>query len=270
MEDGLLTAYLLGRLSPEEEEGVEMEYFRAGDAYDRLLAAEDDLIDAYAAGRLEPDDARRFHEHFLSSPARRERVAFAQALRTVAMRAAPAASRPRSFVWPVAAALLVTLATGWLFVSDLRTELARSREEQSSRELKSAKDQALIASLKAELESARSASGIETWNLAPGYERDATPPAIETAPTVATAVCLRLTLGTPVPRGPFSAKVQTAEGRVVAELHSLRVHAGESGGPVVDVVVPAASLRPGTHVVILEVGRPPEQVETYRFRVAAP
>src|SRR6185503_10005685 len=79
LRDDRLTRYLLAGLPPDEEERLEQEYLRGGEAYDRLLAAEDDLIDAYAAGRLEGDEARRFEARFLATPERRERVAFARA-----------------------------------------------------------------------------------------------------------------------------------------------------------------------------------------------
>ena len=58
LEDGQLTAYLLGRLAPEEEESVELEYLREAEIYDRLQAAEDDLIDAYIG--LKQGEVTRF------------------------------------------------------------------------------------------------------------------------------------------------------------------------------------------------------------------
>lgn len=270
LEAGRLTAYLLGRLSTEDEEAVESEYFHAPGAWERLQAVEDDLIDAYAAGRLGGDDARRFEEHFLNSPERRERVAFAKALRTlVAQTAGRPVSRRRSFLPQLAAVLPVALAAGWLFTSvrDLRTELARSRERQVGQEREAAEHRARIASLEQELATrGRNVSGTTTWRLAPGLERDAAPAAV-TVPSDATAVCLRLSLGPAAPAGLFVARVETAEGRVLAALHGLR--ARQSDGSAVDVVVPGASLSPGTYVVVLQAGRPLELVDTYHLRVLA-
>jgi hypothetical protein len=269
LEEGRLTAYLLGRLSPDEEEGIELEYLRGGEEYERLLAAEDDLIDAYAAGRLSADDARRFEERFLASPERRERVAFAKALRAHAAAGRDRREAPRRspLLLPIAAALPVALAAGWLFVSqrELRTELARQREQYASQERASAEQQARIARLEEDLAHARSASGVASWRLEPGFERDTTRAAILSVPDGVAAVRLELTLGPAAPSGPFTARVETPEGRTVVALEGLR----PGGGGRVEVVVPAAALTGGTYVVILEAGTPRETVETYRFRVAA-
>jgi hypothetical protein len=270
LEDGRLTAYLLGRLSPEEEEAVETEYLGSTDAYDRLQVAEDDLIDAYVGGHLPAEDVRRFEEHFLVSPARRERVAFAQALRQrVMQKAERPASRPASLLLPVAAALPLAVA-GWLFLSvrELRTEVTRQREQYAAREREAATDRARIASLEQELAAGRVSAGIVTLDLAPGFERDEGAPDRLTIPPGADSVRLRLSLSPGAGRGPFVARVETAEGRVVAELHQLRARDGN--GPKVDVLVPASALAAGTYVLILQGGRPLEVVDTYHLRVASP
>ena len=270
LEDGRLTAYLLGRLSPEEEEAVETEYLGSTDAYDRLQATEDDLIDAYVAGRLSSEDVRRFEERFLASAARSERVAFARALRQrVTETAERPASRRASLLLPVAAALPLAVA-GWLFLSvrELRTEVTRQHEQYAARERETAADRARIASLEQELAAGRVSAGIVTWPLAPGFERDEGAPDRLTIPPDADSVRLRLLLSPGAGRGPFVAHVETAEGGVVAELHRLR--AREGNGPAVDVVVPASSLAAGTYVLILRGGRPLEVVDTYHLRVAAP
>ena len=167
LEDGRLTAYLLGRLPPEEEEAVEAEYLGSADAYDRLQVAEDDLIDAYVGGHLPAEDVRRFEEHFLASPARRERVAFAQALRQrVMQKAERPASRPASLLLPVAAAVPLAVA-GWLFLSvrELRTEVTRQHEQYAARSREAATDRARIASLERELAARRVSAGIVTLGV---------------------------------------------------------------------------------------------------------
>ena len=266
LEDGRLTAYLLGRLSPEEESAIETEYLGGADAFERLQAAEDDLIDGYVAGRLPADDVRRFEERF-ATPARRERVAFARALREiVAQKAERPVSRRPSFLLPVAAVVPLALA-GWLFltVRDLRMEISQQREQQAARERDSAADRARIASLEQELARPRPSAGVVTWRLDPGYERDETPSARLTVPADAAEVRLQLSLSPAAGKGPFAARVESAEGHLVAELNGLRSR--EDDASKVDVVVPAASLAPGTYVVILRDGRPPEVVDTYRLRV---
>ena len=269
LEDGRLTAYLLGRLAPEEEESVELEYLREAEAYDRLQAVEDDLIDAYVDGRLGADDRRRFEERF-DSPARRERVAFARALRQrIPQVAEPRAPRRPSWLLPVAAALPLA-AAGWLAltVRELRTEVAQGQVQYAARERASAEDRARIAALEQELASPRPTAGVVTWRLAPGFERDETPSARLAVPTGAADVRLELALSPGAGAGPFVARVETAEGHLVAEVHGLRAREGATSK--VDMVVPAASMAPGTYVVILRDGRPPEVVDTYRLRVAPP
>ncbi len=269
-DDGRLTAYLLGRLSAEEEDAVEGEYLGAPEALERLAAAEDELIDAYVAGELSGEDARRFEERFLASPARRERVAFARALRALAARepAPRPLSRRPSLLLPLAAVLPVALAAGWLLLSvrDLRTELSRQREQQAASARESANQRDHIALLQQKLEQGGPVAIVETWPLEPGYERDAAPPTHWTVPAEAVAVRLRLSLAGDAGAGPFAARVETAEGRVVAEVHRLPA----TEGPSVDVVVGAAALAPGTYVVLLQAGRPLETVDTYHLRVRAP
>jgi hypothetical protein len=263
-DDGRLAAYLLGRLSSEEEDAIEAEYLGAPEAYERLAAAEDEIIDAYAAGQLSADDARRFEERFLSTPSRRERVAFARALSALAARepAHPPARRP-SWLLPLVAVLPIALAAGWLLLSvrDLRTELAQQRERQAASEEEADMLRTRNASLQQEL----AGSGVTTQPLEPGLERDAAPPSQMTVPPDHAAVRLRLSLPRDAGPGPFAARVETAEGRVVAELRDLPARAGE-----VDVVVPASSLSPGTYVVLLQAGRPLETLDTYHLRVRAP
>ena len=108
--DGLLDRYLLGRLSPEEEERIEIEYLGDGDAFARVQAAEDDLIDDYAGSRLSADDEARFRERFLDRPEMAERVAFARAL--AATPARPLRSSPRWLA--AAAALFLAVSCGLL------------------------------------------------------------------------------------------------------------------------------------------------------------
>jgi hypothetical protein len=95
VDEILLTRYLLGKLSDEEQVRVEDRAF-ADPQYLRVLeAAEADLIDAYVRGELSEADRRAFEGRFLTSPERRGKVEFAQALARVtdeAPRVAPEAS----------------------------------------------------------------------------------------------------------------------------------------------------------------------------------
>ena len=110
--DGRLGRYLLGHLSLEEEERLEVEYLAGEDAFALVQEAEHDLIDDYVAGRLSSDDRRRFEERVLPRPEMAERVAFARALAAAAQ--APPVRRPAARPWlgAVAAAVLAVVSTG--------------------------------------------------------------------------------------------------------------------------------------------------------------
>lgn len=72
--------YLLGRLPGSEMERLD-ELSIADDEFAmRLSEVEDDLVDAYVRGELEGEQLQEFKKVYLSSPRRREKVAFAEAL----------------------------------------------------------------------------------------------------------------------------------------------------------------------------------------------
>lgn len=76
-----LIRYMLGSLPGNETEQLD-EASIADDAIaEQLRQAEDDLVDAYAAGALSGEMLARFETHYLASPARRDKAAFARRLR---------------------------------------------------------------------------------------------------------------------------------------------------------------------------------------------
>ena len=145
-----LTQYLLGDLSETEQAAIEEAYFRDTERFDELRTAEAELVDAYVRDRLDAPTRRRFEEHFMADPRRRERVHFAQALATAADRTEPppsadtAPSRERTLSWnawfglrPAWTAALVIVAigaTGVWFVSNRRVDepAATSQAQQST------------------------------------------------------------------------------------------------------------------------------------------
>jgi hypothetical protein len=76
----LLTRYLLGELSNDEELAVEQRFFGDADFLEELQATERDLIDCYVQGELNGERKERFEARFLTSPRRRKRVQFAYTL----------------------------------------------------------------------------------------------------------------------------------------------------------------------------------------------
>jgi Arc/MetJ family transcription regulator len=139
-----LVRFLLGELGPEEQEGLEAEFFARDDAFEELLAAEDDLIDAYAGGALTGDRRVRFEARYLGTREGQERVEFSRALRRLAGR------RPSSRAWmPLAASLAaVVLLAGALVYSlaqGTRSELAQVRSQREALERRIAEQEARAA-----------------------------------------------------------------------------------------------------------------------------
>jgi len=140
-DDRLLRQYLLGALSDEETERLDEQSVVDDDFADRLRIAEDDLIDAYVSDTLNADCRQRFESHYLASPRRRAKVAFAaRLLKAVDAAARAQSARPgdqpiaRSTVaarfvpWAFAAAASLLLVTGVLLARDMRL----SREAQAA------------------------------------------------------------------------------------------------------------------------------------------
>jgi hypothetical protein len=123
LDDARVRKYLLGRLSEEEAEALEGEYFARGEALEQVWGVENDLVDAYVAGELEPEEKAAFEGHYLASPLHRDRVDSARALRAMlsdAPGAMPVAARraPARTGWlALAAGLLIGPAAWWLWTS---------------------------------------------------------------------------------------------------------------------------------------------------------
>lgn len=81
--------YLLGDLSEQEREQVELRLMSDDDLYEQLLVAEDELIDEYVSDELPVQERTRFSSHFLSVPELRQDVRFAAILRKHALETAP-------------------------------------------------------------------------------------------------------------------------------------------------------------------------------------
>ncbi len=278
-----LVRYLLGDVTSPEQERVEEAYVSEGEAFHELLAAEEDLIDAYVAGSLSAADRLRFEQHFLASPARRERVAFARDLARLEPRhvVAPAAPSHRPAWLPVAAVLAPMLLAGAWLLGRMSTLDERVRQAGAEREAALERGQASerraseleqrVAGLVEDLARARAgeAAAVAAWVLAPGLERGSAAPAFPLSPTTEW-VRLRLVLEDD-PHPLYEVSVETADGQMVARSSRLRSRAGV-GGRAVEVMVPAASLKTGTYVVSVkgtsERGAS-EGVANYHLRVTA-
>src|SRR5262245_40516500 len=72
--------FLLGDLSPNEQERIEIRLLEDLESQELIQAAEFDLIDDYIRGDLTAEDVQRFERVFLNSPARRRKLATARIL----------------------------------------------------------------------------------------------------------------------------------------------------------------------------------------------
>jgi hypothetical protein len=150
-EDQRVVQYLLGSISQEEANRLDELSIADDEFAERLRAVEDDLVDAYVRGDLSGDSLDRFQSHYLASPYRREKVRFAESLRTLCNQA-PAAPRQSertarrwwfSPAWTfAAAACLMLLAGGYLIYDNsrlrdqmTRAELDREALQKSRRDL---------------------------------------------------------------------------------------------------------------------------------------
>src|SRR5215471_10134871 len=125
VEDHDVVQYLLGAAPEEQTELLDRLSVSDDDFARRLAVVEDDLVDAYVRGELSGETLERFRSFYLSSPLRREKVRFAEALLPLADSRAPAPVVPtRRVVLPfrrplAAAAACLVLAAGvyWTFVN---------------------------------------------------------------------------------------------------------------------------------------------------------
>jgi hypothetical protein len=119
-DDSVLKRYLVGSLPDAEAERLDELSVTDDEVAARLSAVEHDLVDEYVSGELSGDTLDRFRSHYLTSPTRREKVAFAEAWRTYQNRAAGMPRRAFPHWGLAAAAVLFLAAAGFLLVEDLR------------------------------------------------------------------------------------------------------------------------------------------------------
>jgi hypothetical protein len=183
-DDKLISQYLLGDLSEEDQAQLEEQFFNDDEYFDSMLAIEDELIDDYVQGELSPRQRELFEKHFLGSPERRSRVEFAQALQISAAQATTAQTaraisetqsksrwqsllalfglqNPTLQFALAAAAVVLMLGCSWLIFESARlrnqlaqVEAARSQQEKEAAE-QSAEQRAHNERLASDLERER-------------------------------------------------------------------------------------------------------------------
>ena len=153
----IIRAYLLGNLSPEEQEKLEEQLMIQDDAFTQLLICEDELIDEYVSGGLSAPEREAFERHFLAAPERRQKLGFAQALTKYVEATAPVPAKNqvtlKSFARVflsllrlqhpavrysfAAIALAFTVGIPWsiLNVWRLQTEIGKIRDHQATSQI---------------------------------------------------------------------------------------------------------------------------------------
>ena len=168
----IMTRYLLGELSEQEQAALEEKYFADPQAFDQVLKIESELVDGYARGQLSNEMRERFEKSYLAHPARSERAKFAAALATGLNRIEESTTRIDQPTLPTSwwqklltsfrgqrptlrlsialATLLIMLGGGWLFVQSRRrqqqrelaqTQANRENQERRVREQQAAQQQ---------------------------------------------------------------------------------------------------------------------------------
>jgi len=156
----LISQYLLGELSEEQQIEIEDLAFSDKKYLAGITAVENDLIDEYVRNELSAADRQRFESRFLASADRRKRVEFARALaNVVAVEAVPKKTvveqshswrdslyafinglTPTARIAFVSAMPLLIIGAGYLSIETLRlrrelTELrAESQSQQNSQQ----------------------------------------------------------------------------------------------------------------------------------------
>jgi hypothetical protein len=95
-DDQKLTQYLLGSLSEAETERLDELSLTDDEIAEALQVAEQDLVDAYVQDELTEAAHAQFKTHYLASPLRREKVAFAQAFQAQAVKSPATQSRAQT------------------------------------------------------------------------------------------------------------------------------------------------------------------------------
>jgi len=103
-------------------EALEYEYFADPEVLSRVRGVEDDLIDDYVAGALSREAQQAFERSLLATPAQRERVLAARALRLLAADPLATGLRPREapgekmLFWPAFGTLAAILLLSFVVV----------------------------------------------------------------------------------------------------------------------------------------------------------
>jgi hypothetical protein len=110
----LIIPYLLGELSPEEQEKLEIQYLNDDSLFEEMRIAEDELIEARYHGELSGPILERFKKQF-SKPVRRWNLEFTNALVRYAQASAQPTSAVASRTLQPRKSWLASIFDAWIF-----------------------------------------------------------------------------------------------------------------------------------------------------------
>lgn len=281
-ETALLTRYLLGELSEDEQLQVEEQFFTDDDSYQQLQALEDELRYDYARGNLNRRERELFEKRFMATPADRERVSMAKAVIEKTFEAAAGLERaPKRSIWqafgaffaqpsfaPMAAMLAIACATG-LLMEEFRLRGRLDQVQTASQKTADAMNRELAQERgrREQLEQQQSATAqqkpriptILSFVLLPGMTRDIEAPKPLLIPVDTDSVRLQLDIKNKDVQPSYRASLQNLDG---VELWSQDVR---SAGSAVALTLPARLLKAGDYLV--ELKSDSSRPEEYRFTV---
>jgi anti-sigma factor RsiW len=249
--DDLMMRYLLGDISDEVRVRLEEHYFVDDRVFEQLSAFEDELVDDYVRGELTEAQRKQFELHFLNSPERQRKLAFARSFTRFLSNVPTAAAPPKRDAWRqkitdwfglrsgtarwafAVAFAAVVFGGAWLLRENwwLRTQLGemhaqqaelRHQEEQLSRQLAQLKAPAIEGPSEPELSQSRPPSlAIFALTLTPGVLRSGAEQKTLDLPPGPSLVRLRLDI-----EGQsyetYRVTLETAEGRKVWSKEGLK------------------------------------------------
>jgi len=286
--DDKITRYFLGELSTDETEQFDRECFSNSTFAESVFVVEDELIDRYVGNELSNADRERFEQFYLTTDARRLRVAMATKL-DLAMNS-PRSEKARPFeshtIWqrltPNRALTRYALATltlalvviaVWLLMRNSNKEqvaqtnppinVASPENSPTPSSSPSSPTPAPTGTPAGQEPASQLATVVYT--LVPGTQRDVSERdrVIKLSPQTKT-VELRFIIQDSV-QAPYEVRLETAEGESILVRRGLRPVAA-NGGQAVIVRVPASLFEARDYVGRIA-GRTGDAAPSYTFRV---
>lgn len=119
-EKSELKDYLLGKLSEEDEERVEIRLLSDRDYGEEFDIVVDEITDQYAAGEIKGEDRERVEKYFLKSDQRREKLKYAVALKTYQSQHSRQTRWWTSPQFRIAASVIIVVAVGIFITNRIR------------------------------------------------------------------------------------------------------------------------------------------------------